>query len=93
METEGRRESNNVEDRRGQGGGGGMGMGRRGGLGIGSIAIALVASLVFGINPMTVLGILDGVGGGEPAPQVSQGPAKALPKDDQMGRFVSTVLA
>jgi uncharacterized protein len=92
METEGRRESDNVEDRRGQGAG--MNMGGRGGLGIGSIAIALVASLVFGINPMTVLGILDGVGGGEQAPQVSQqGPAKALPKDDQMGHFVSTVLA
>jgi uncharacterized protein len=94
METEGRRESDNVEDRRGQGGGGGMGMGRRGGLGIGSIAIALVASMVFGINPMTVLGILDGVGGGEPAPQVSQSaPGKALAKDDVMGHFVSTVLA
>jgi uncharacterized protein len=92
METEGKRESSNVEDRRGQGAG--MNMGGRGGLGIGSIAIALIASLVFGINPMTVLSILDGVGGGEPAPQVSQqGPAKALPKDDQMGRFVSTVLA
>jgi predicted metalloprotease len=94
METEGRRESDNVEDRRGQGGGGGGGGGMRvggRGIGIGSIAIALVASVVFGINPLTVLGILSG--GGGPAPQVSQGPAAKPPKDDQMAGFVSKVLA
>ncbi len=97
METEGRRESSNVEDRRsGGGGGGGLGgmLGGRG-IGLGSIAIALIASMVFGISPFTVLSILGG-GGGEEAPQVSQqqsAPGKPMAKDDVMGRFVSTVLA
>jgi uncharacterized protein len=96
METEGRRQSDNVEDRRGGGGGGGGGglLGGRG-IGLGSIAIALVASMVFGISPFTVLSILGG-GGGDEAPQVSQqqqGPGKPMAKDDQMGQFVSTVLA
>jgi uncharacterized protein len=97
MDTEGRRESDNVEDRRGSGGdmgGGGRGFGGLGGgrLGIGGIVVALVASYFLGINPMTVLGILGG-GGGGPVPQVSQGPAQRPPKDDVMASFVSKVLA
>ena len=84
MKWEGNRESDNVEDRRG--GGGGLG-GRS--IGIGSIAIALVASYFFGINPMTVLSLLSG---GSPAPQSQQAPARKPPADDQMARFVSTVL-
>jgi uncharacterized protein len=95
MDVDGKRESDNVEDRRdeGGGGGGGRGIGGLGGgrLGIGGIVIALVASYFLGINPMTVLGILGG--GGAPAPQVSQGPAHRPPKDDQMAGFVSKVLA
>ncbi len=97
METEGRRESDNVEDRRGEGGGmgggGGRGLGGLGGgrLGIGGIVIALVASYFLGINPMTVLGILGG--GGAPTQQASQGPAQRPPKDDVMASFVSKVLA
>ena len=59
MKWEGQDQSNNVEDRRGEDGGGGGG-GRRliggRGIGIGSIAIALVAGWVFGINPLTILG-------------------------------------
>ncbi len=91
MKWEGNRESDNVEDRRdGSGGGGGGGIGGRG-IGIGSIAIALVASYFFGINPMTVLNILGG--GGSPEPQVQQGPAHKPPADDRMAKFVGTVLA
>jgi uncharacterized protein len=98
MDTEGRRESDNVEDRRGNGGGmgggGGRGFGGLGGgrLGIGGIVIALVASYFLGIDPTTVLGILGG-GGGAPTQQVSQGPAQRPPKDDVMASFVSKVLA
>ena len=97
MDVEGKRESDNVEDRRGQGGGmggggrrgiGGLGGGR---LGIGGIVIALVASYFLGINPMTILGVLGG--GGAPTQQVSQGPAQRPPKDDIMASFVSKVLA
>jgi uncharacterized protein len=91
MDVDGKRESDNVEDRRGSGGGGGGGgIGGRH-IGIGSIVIAFAASYFLGINPMTVLGILGG--GGGPAPQVSQGPAAKPPKDDQMAGFVSKVLA
>ncbi len=95
MDVEGRRESDNVEDRRGSSGmgGGSRGIGGLGGgrLGIGGIVIALVASYFLGINPMTILGILGG--GGAPTQQVSQGPAQRPPKDDQMASFVSKVLA
>jgi uncharacterized protein len=88
MKWEGNRQSDNVEDRRGDGGGGGRGVGGRG-IGLGSIVIALVASYFFGINPMTVLGLL---GGGESAP-MSAGPAQKPPAEDRMAAFVSTVLA
>jgi predicted metalloprotease len=91
MRWEGNRESNNVEDRRGEGGGGGgFGLGGRS-IGIGTIVIALVGGAIFGINPLTILGILSG--GGGPAPQVQQGPAQRPPADDTMAKFVSTVLA
>jgi uncharacterized protein len=94
METEGRRESDNVEDRRGQGGGGGLGGGRGGiggrHIGIGSIVIAFAASYFLGVNPMTVLGILGGGGSGAP---VSQEPAQRPPANDPSAKFVSTVLA
>jgi len=97
MKWEDQRQSDNVEDRRGDGGGGGGGGGLRiggRGVGIGSIAIALVAGWIFGINPLTVLGLLDGGGGrmAQPAPQVQQAPAARPPKDP-MGQFVATVLA
>lgn len=90
MKWEGNRESDNVEDRRDEGGSsGGGGFGGRG-VGIGSIAIALVASYFLGINPMTVLSLLSG---GSPAPQSQQAPAHKPPVDDRMAKFVSTVLA
>ena len=55
MKWEGNRQSDNVEDRRGSGGSFGVG-GR--GIGVGSVVIALVAGGVFGINPLTTLGLL-----------------------------------
>ena len=93
MKWEGNRESDNVEDGRsgGGGGGGGFGLGGRS-VGIGTIAVALVAGWVFGINPLTVLGLLSG--GGAPQGSVQQqAPAGRPPADDKMARFVSTVLA
>jgi uncharacterized protein len=88
MKWEGQRQSDNVEDRR-AGGGGGLRLG--GGVGIGTIIIAVLASLIFGINPLTVLGVLGG-GGPAVAPQ-SQGPAAKPPANDEAAAFVSTVLA
>jgi len=93
MRWEGDRQSDNVEDRRDEGGGlggGGLRIGGRG-IGLGSIAVALVAGWIFGINPLTVLGLLSGGGGG--APPAAQGPAHAPPASDRQAAFVSTVLA
>jgi len=89
MRWEGNEQSDNVEDRRSGGGGGGFPVGGRS-IGIGTVAVALVAGWVFGINPLTVLGLLSG--GGEPAPQVQQGPAPKPPSNDREAAFVSTVL-
>jgi predicted metalloprotease len=95
MRMDGEDESQNVEDRRGYdgggGGGGGIGFGGGRSIGIGSIVIALVAGYAFGINPLTVLGILEG---GGPAPSVAQrAPAgtQGAPQDKE-GRFVAQVL-
>jgi predicted metalloprotease len=99
MKWEGNRESDNVEDQRGDsgggfGGGGGFGFGGRS-IGLGTIAIALVASYFFGVSPMTVLSLL--TGGGQPAPmqqqQQPQPPQSQSPEEARMVRFVSTVLA
>jgi len=94
MKWEGNRESDNVEDRRGEGyGGGGGGSPVFGGrsIGIGTIVIALVGGWIFGINPLTILGVLSG--GGAPPAAHAPGPTQRPPADDTMARFVSTVLA
>ena len=91
MRWEGNRESDNVEDRRGDGGGGSPIFGGRS-IGIGTIVIALLGGWVLGINPLTILGLLSG--GGPPAHvQQQPGPAQRPPADDTMARFVGTVLA
>jgi predicted metalloprotease len=77
------RRSSNVEDRRGAGGGGGMGLG---GMGIGGILLIVVISLLFGKNPLQVLGQV-----AEQAPQ--QAPAGPNPQaNDEASQFVSTIL-
>ncbi|HEV6967220.1 KPN_02809 family neutral zinc metallopeptidase [Roseateles sp.] len=86
MKWEGQRESENVEDVRGSGGGG-LPIGGRG-LSLGGVVIALLASWIFGVNPLAVLGLLDGGGGPAQAPT----PAQTHPQDPE-ARFVSTVLA
>jgi predicted metalloprotease len=92
MRWEGNRESENVEDRRGDGGGGGGGFSFGGGsIGIGTVVVALIASWVLGVNPLTMLNLLSG-GSGQ-VTSVQQAPAHRPPADDQMAKFVSTVLA
>jgi predicted metalloprotease len=91
MKWEGQRQSENVEDRR-DGGGGAGGFRVGGGIGIGTIVIAVLAGWIFGINPLTVLGILGGGGAAIEAPQ-SQGPTQRPPANDAAAAFVSTVLA
>jgi len=93
MRTDGR-ESDNVEDRRGESGRGmpgGIRIGR-GGLGIGTIVVALVASYFLGIDPRVVMSVLGGMDSG--APVQVEAPAAPAPKPaDDIGRFVSVVLA
>jgi predicted metalloprotease len=88
MKWEGHRQSDRVEDLRG-GGGGGPRVGGRG-VGIGGIVLALLAAWLFGINPMTVLGLM----GDAPRSAQSQAEAgKPLQAQSQDEAFVATVLA
>ena len=89
MRWQGHRESENVEDRRASGGGlGGLPIGGRG-IGIGTIVIALLGGWLFGINPLTILGVLSG----DAPTAVESGPAQRPPANDMEAKFISTVLA
>ncbi len=93
MRMDGQEESSNVEDARGSGGGGGGGgfsFGGGRGIGLGTVAIALVAGWIFGINPLTVLGLLSG--GGAPVQQSAPSPTRAPPAGDPQAKFMSQVL-
>lgn len=93
MELDNERESENVEDRRAGGGGlGGLSLGGRG-IGLGTIAIALVASVIFGVNPLTVLNLLSGGGPIAPSTQSAPGPSSAAALDTPEVHFVRKVLA
>ena len=85
MRLDDERESDNIEDRRGDGGGFSMGGGS---ISIGAIALALVASYIFGIDPSTLLGLTSNPGQTRVATS-----ARKPPPDDDMSRFVSKVLA
>src|SRR6478672_69380 len=81
--------SRNLEDLRGETGGGGRMIGGRG-MGIGGAVIALILSLVFGVN------IFDS-GGGSPVPQQTvpgdvQQPVSSTPEEEKRIQFVSFVL-
>ncbi len=95
MQWEDYRQSDNVEDRRGSGGGGGFaGMpGGRGGIGIGTMVVLGLLGWALGIDPRILIGgaeMIGGIGGREQTPQTRQ---SSGPPQDQMGRFVSAVLA
>jgi len=90
------RRSENVEDRSGERprggaiGGGGMK------IGLGGIILVLIASVLFGINPFTLLG---GMSGPEPAPQIAPpgygpqvGPGAATKPADPTKEMVARVL-
>lgn len=90
MRLDDERESDNVEDRRGEGGGGmGLPIGGRG-VGIGTVALALAASWFFGIDPSVILGLASRT---QSTPVQQQGPAPKPPQNDAMATFVSKVLA
>ncbi|RZJ02185.1 MAG: metalloprotease [Rubrivivax sp.] len=87
MKWEGQRESENVEDARGRSGRGiGLPIGGRG-LGVGGVVVALIASWVLGINPLTLLGALDGGSGSAVRESAEDSQAQ-----DPGYRFVKVVL-
>jgi predicted metalloprotease len=90
MRMDGQDESSNIEDERDRsGGGGGVRIG--GGIGVGTVVVALVAWGVFGINPLTTIGVLSG-GGGQVVQQQPSHPAPHTQQDDAQAKFVSQVL-
>ena len=72
------RRSDNVEDRTGDadGGGGGGGFPLGGGikLGGGALVVVVIASLIFGVNPLEMIGMIEGGGPVSPSPSQSQAP-------------------
>jgi len=91
------RRSENVEDRTAGGGGGGFGIG---GLPLsgGALILVVIASLLFGVNPLELLGVMGGSGPApeqRAAPDPRQAPAPgggASQKLDQRGEFAAHVL-
>jgi len=86
MRWEGQRESGNVEDRRG------MGPARIGGLGLGGIILVLVVSYFTGVNPLTLINMLNGVQS-MPESSAPSEPAPTGTPNDKLGKFASVVLA
>src|SRR5690606_25927038 len=63
------------------------------GIGLGTIVVALIVSWLFGINPLALLGVDDSGGPGGAGVSQQQGGEGGAPVQDEMGQFVSVVLA
>jgi len=87
-------QSDNVEDRRGDGGygggGGGFPMGG-GGLGIGTIVVLGLVGWALGIDPRILIGGAEILTGGQHQEQPSR-PSQSAPVNDETARFVRAVL-
>lgn len=83
MRWQGRRESDNVEDRRQMGGGTMIAGG-----GLGTLVIVLIVSAIFGVNPLQLLQQMPAQPGGGAA---QQGPID--PRQEEQAKFVRVVLA
>jgi len=95
MRWEDYRQSENVEDRRGGGGGEYAGLpGGRGGIGIGTMVVLGLLGWALGIDPRILIGGAEMIGGigGRSAPTQEQRKS-AGPPQDEMGKFISAVLA
>jgi predicted metalloprotease len=80
MRWSGGRSGGNIEDRRGLGPAGAVG-----GLGAGGVILALIGYFVFGIDPSTTMGVVNG------ATQVEQQEGVRGAPADEAGRFVDVV--
>ena len=106
MRWEDFRQSENIDDRRGDSGGmglpgGGMGLpmpsGRGSGLGIGTMIVLGLIGWALGVNPRILMGGAEILTGGrsssgysQPAPQAQR---RSGPASDQLGKFISAVVA
>ena len=92
MRWQGRKQSNNIEDRRGSGSGGGGFPGGRGGMGLGGLIVVLIGYFVFGVD-------LTGMVSGNSAPSAqvashqSAGPVKQTGEEAQLRELSGVVLA
>ncbi len=84
MRWQGRRQSSNIEDRRGSGLARGVGIG-----GIGTVLLVLFA-LYTGQDPTTILNNVEQMAGGG---QIEQGPYQESPAETQLREFTGFVLA
>lgn len=96
MNLDDEEESGNIIDRRGEGGaGGGGGFGLPipigGGMSLGTIAILMVVGVVFGVNPLSLLGGAGGTVGGPGIGQPQPAQERAALTGDH-DRFVARVL-
>lgn len=90
MRIDGERESNHVEDRRGDNGGMRIGSGKT--MGIGTIVVALAASYFLNINPMTAINIISGMNANvNNQPQLNQ--QSTIHNNDPFRKFVRVVVA
>src|SRR5262245_29910432 len=89
-------ESENVEDRRGEGGGGfggGGGFpGGAGGLGIGTILVLGLIGYATGIDPRLLIGVADQFSRQQPRVEQSQPGRPGAKPSDESGRLVTRVL-
>ncbi|MBB4631328.1 KPN_02809 family neutral zinc metallopeptidase [Sphingosinicella soli] len=101
MRWRGRRMSDNVEDQTGRGGmgfpmgGGRLPIGGKGGMGCGGLVIVVVLALVFGVDPMQLLGGMSQQGGvpaQQQVPSAVPGEGQGCERSD-IHRFSCTVLA
>ncbi|WP_296102458.1 neutral zinc metallopeptidase [uncultured Agrobacterium sp.] len=101
MQWRGRRQSDNIEDRRGMstggmGGGGGFRLptgGRGGGVGIGGLVVILLISWALGINPLTLLSGGDMYSDSGSQQQQQTGTRPQGQSSDETTAFVRTILA
>ncbi|MGV1914711.1 neutral zinc metallopeptidase [uncultured Agrobacterium sp.] len=101
MQWRGRRQSDNIEDRRGMstggmGGGGSFRLptgGRGGGIGIGGLVVILLISWALGINPLTLLSGGDMYSDSGSQQQQQTGTRPQGQSSDETTAFVRTILA